>query len=97
MRSFSLSPRSAVICTRAKRIDEIQESPKAIQLLRYFYEEIPGLYVIAAGSLLEFSIKEVESFPVGSVAFLYLYPFNFQEYIEAIPCTHEKCQPLISL
>lgn len=64
-------------------LDEIQESPKAIQLLRYFYEEIPELHVISAGSLLEFAIKEVHSFPVGRVEFLYLHPLNFQEYLEA--------------
>lgn len=65
-------------------IDEIQESPKAIQLLRYFYEEIPGLHVISAGSLLEFAMHKVHSFPVGRVEFLYLHPLNFQEYLEAI-------------
>jgi len=65
-------------------IDEIQESPKAIQLLRYFYEEIPELHVIAAGSLLEFAMRKVESFPVGRVEFLYLHPLNFIEYLEAI-------------
>lgn len=65
-------------------LDEIQESPKAIQLLRYFYEEIPELHVIAAGSLLQFAMKEVKSFPVGRVQFLYLHPMNFPEYLEAI-------------
>lgn len=65
-------------------IDEIQELPKAIQLLRYFYEEVPGLHVVAAGSLLEFVMKEVKSFPVGRVEFLYLYPLNFAEYLQAI-------------
>jgi hypothetical protein len=65
-------------------IDEIQEQPKAIQLLRYFYEELPELHVIAAGSLLEFALKDVQSFPVGRVEFLYLYPFNFIEYLQAI-------------
>jgi len=64
-------------------IDEIQESPKAIQLLRYFYEEIPALHVICAGSLLEFAMQKVHSFPVGRVEFLYLHPLNFQEYLEA--------------
>lgn len=64
-------------------IDEIQESPKAIQLLRYFYEEIPELHVIAAGSLLEFAIHKVDSFPVGRVEFRYLYPLNFKEYLLA--------------
>lgn len=65
-------------------IDEIQELPKAIQLLRYFFEEVPQLHVISAGSLLEFAVKEVESFPVGRVEFLYLYPLNFSEYLQAI-------------
>jgi len=65
-------------------LDEIQESPKAIQLLRYFYEEIPEMPVIAAGSLLEFALKDVKSFPVGRVEFLYLYPMNFPEYLGAI-------------
>jgi predicted AAA+ superfamily ATPase len=65
-------------------IDEIQESPKAIQLLRYFYEDIPELHVISAGSLLEFAMRKVHSFPVGRVEFLYLHPLNFQEYLEAI-------------
>lgn len=65
-------------------IDEIQELPKAIQLLRYFFEDVPELHVIAAGSLLEFAMKEVESFPVGRVEFLYLYPLNFREYLQAI-------------
>jgi hypothetical protein len=64
-------------------IDEIQEEPKAIQLLRYFYEEIPDLHVIAAGSLLEFAIQEVRSFPVGRIEFLYLFPLNFSEYLQA--------------
>lgn len=65
-------------------IDEIQESPKAIQLLRYFYEEIPGLHVIAAGSLLEFAMKEVQNFPVGRIEYLYMHPMNFMEYLQAI-------------
>ena len=64
-------------------IDEIQESPKAIQVLRYFYEEVPELHVISAGSLLEFAVRKVNSFPVGRVEFLYLYPLNFQEYLDA--------------
>lgn len=65
-------------------IDEIQESPKAIQLLRYFYEEIPELHVIAAGSLLEFAMQHIKSFPVGRVEFLYLHPLNFSEFLSAI-------------
>ena len=65
-------------------IDEIQESPKAIQMLRYFYEEFPDLNVIAAGSLLEFAMKKVKSFPVGRVEYIYLHPLNFSEYLTAV-------------
>ncbi len=65
-------------------IDEIQESVQAIQLLRYFYEEIPNLHVIAAGSLFEFAIKNVQSYPVGRVEYLYLHPLNFKEFLVAI-------------
>jgi len=65
-------------------IDEIQESPKAIQMLRYFYEGFPDLHVIAAGSLLEFAMKKVKNFPVGRIEYLYLHPMNFREYLEAI-------------
>lgn len=65
-------------------IDEIQESPKAIQQLRYLYEDIPNLHVIAAGSLLEFALHKVKSFPVGRVEYLYMFPLNFAEYLGAI-------------
>jgi len=65
-------------------IDEIQESPKAIKLLRYFYENYPQIHVIAAGSLLEFALKKIKSFPVGRVEYLYLHPFNFPEFLEAL-------------
>lgn len=65
-------------------IDEIQESPDAISMLRYFYEDYPALSVIAAGSLLEFAMKKVKSFPVGRVEFMYLHPLNFLEYLDAI-------------
>ena len=64
-------------------IDEIQESPKAIRLLRFFYEDMPHLHVICAGSLLEFAIKEVKSFPVGRVQQLVLHPLDFEEFLMA--------------
>ncbi len=65
-------------------IDEIQESPEAIALLRYFYELEPKIHVIAAGSLLEHAMRKVKSFPVGRVQMLHLYPFNFPEYLKAL-------------
>jgi predicted AAA+ superfamily ATPase len=65
-------------------IDEIQHSADAIRALRYFYEDVNELNVIAAGSLLEvFSKQEGFSFPVGRVKNLYLYPVNFLEYLKA--------------
>ncbi|HLF66144.1 MAG TPA: ATP-binding protein, partial [Gammaproteobacteria bacterium] len=62
--------------------DEIQVCPKAIIALRYFYEEMPELHVIAAGSLLDFAIEEV-GVPVGRVSFLYMYPMSFIEFLLA--------------
>lgn len=64
-------------------IDEIQESPNALMALRYFHEKLPELDVVAAGSLLEFTLQEM-SFPVGRVEFLYLFPLNFYEYLLAL-------------
>ena len=62
---------------------EVQDAPRAILALRYFYEEMPNLHVIAAGSLLEFAIAKV-GVPVGRIAMLYMYPFSFLEYLVAI-------------
>ena len=66
-------------------IDEIQEDINAIISLRYFYEQMPALHVIAAGSLLEFAVnKEKISFPVGRIDFLFMYPLSFLEFLEAL-------------
>jgi predicted AAA+ superfamily ATPase len=62
--------------------DEIQACPNAITSLRYFYEERPDLHVIAAGSLLEFALKNV-GFPVGRVNLMELCPMNFYEFLMA--------------
>lgn len=64
-------------------IDEIQNSPEAIKLLRYFYEEAKHLHVIAAGSLLESILDNQISFPVGRVEYLILRPFSFEEFLLA--------------
>ncbi len=67
-------------------IDEIQNSPVAIKMLRYFYENLPQVYVIAAGSLLEtmlFRNREV-SFPVGRVEYMALRPCSFDEFLGAV-------------
>ena len=65
-------------------IDEIQNSPKTIALLRYFYEQRHDLYVIAAGSLLENLVDVKVSFPVGRVQYLALRPCSFSEFLGAI-------------
>lgn len=63
-------------------LDEIQQCPRALLALRYFKEKRPNLHVIAAGSLLEFVLKEEDfSFPVGRVMFLYMRPLSFYEFL----------------
>lgn len=64
-------------------IDEIQTSKEAIMSLRYFKEDYPELHVIAAGSLLEFTLEELPSFGVGRIRSLYMYPFSFDEFLMA--------------
>jgi predicted AAA+ superfamily ATPase len=65
-------------------IDEIQNSPQAVAQLRYFYENRPDLYIIAAGSLLETMLDTHISFPVGRVQFLKMHPMCFEEYLWAL-------------
>jgi len=69
-------------------LDEIQECPNAILALRYFYEQMPELHIIAAGSLLEFTLREAEfRMPVGRVQSCYLKPLSFKEFLLAL---HKK-------
>jgi predicted AAA+ superfamily ATPase len=63
-------------------LDEVQLIPQALTALRYFYERMPDLHVIAAGSFLEFAIEEV-GIPVGRVESLYLHPMTFAEFTRA--------------
>lgn len=65
-------------------IDEIQEIPEAFNVLRYFYEEMPEIHVIAAGSLLETIFNNKLKFPVGRVEFLVLRPVSFLEFLGAM-------------
>ena len=65
-------------------IDEIQEVPEAINLLRYFYEDFPQLHVVAAGSLLEAVLHENMTMPVGRVEFKVLRPMSFEEFLDAM-------------
>lgn len=64
-------------------LDEIQNCPRAVTALRYFYEEMPELHVAAAGSLLEFELEKI-SVPVGRVEFVYVRPFSFNEFLKAL-------------
>ena len=63
--------------------DEIQEVPRALTSLKYFYENAPEYCIIAAGSLLGMALHEGTSFPVGKVDFLNLHPMNFREFLMA--------------
>ena len=64
-------------------LDEIQACIPAIGMLRYFYEKMPELHVIAAGSLLEFALADIPSFGVGRVRSMYMYPLSFSEFLMA--------------
>ena len=73
----SINPESDIVI-----FDEIQESPKTISSLKYFSEEMPELVLAGAGSLLGVKLAN-ESFPVGKVEFLHLYPLSFAEFLKA--------------
>ena len=93
--SISLNPKE--ICTKLSAIfnipiipgktllffDEIQSCLPAISSLRFFYEDYPELHVISAGSLLEFALHEIPSYGVGRIRSLYMYPFSFDEFLQA--------------
>jgi len=64
-------------------IDEIQQSATAVAMLRYFYEQAPDLFVIAAGSLFDVLMEEGPNFPVGRVEYLFMYPLTFAEFLVA--------------
>lgn len=63
--------------------DEVQEVPRALTSLKYFYENAPQYHIICAGSLLGIALHEGTSFPVGKVDFLKLYPLSFREFLMA--------------
>ncbi len=74
--------------TKSKKIllfiDEIQNSPRAVAMMRYFFESASNLYVCAAGSLLEAVIGQKQiGFPVGRVRYLFMYPLTFAEFLNA--------------
>ena len=63
--------------------DEVQEVPRALASLKYFYEDAPQYHIVCAGSLLGIALHEGTSFPVGKVDFLSLYPLSFREFLMA--------------
>lgn len=63
--------------------DEVQEVPRALSSLKYFYENAPQYHIICAGSLLGIALHGGTSFPVGKVDFLRLYPLSFKEFLMA--------------
>ncbi|MGD9108670.1 MAG: AAA family ATPase [Gammaproteobacteria bacterium] len=65
-------------------IDEIQNSSTAVSMMRYFYEKANELFVITAGSLLETLIETQINFPVGRVEYMFMYPFTFYEFLQAM-------------
>ncbi len=65
-------------------LDEIQACPPALASLRYFHELMPELHVVAAGSMLDFALRDFTySMPVGRIEFLHLQPLSFEEFLEA--------------
>lgn len=63
--------------------DEVQEVPRALSVLKYFFEDAPEYHIVCAGSLLGIALHEGTSFPVGKVEFMKLYPLSFKEFMLA--------------
>lgn len=80
---FKITPEDTLII-----LDEVQEIPRALKSLKYFYEQAPQYHIIAAGSLLGIALHEGTSFPVGKVDFCDLYPMTFREFLLA--CGQER-------
>ncbi len=73
--------------------DEIQQCPRALNSLKYFYEEANEYHVVAAGSLLGVKTSQQEGFPVGKVNFINLYPLSFFEFLSAT--NHEQLRSFL--
>jgi len=84
LQEFSLITKQSIIPGKTLLfIDEIQAVPRAIIALRYFYEIMPELHVIAAGSLMDFAIEQV-GMPVGRIQSFYMHPMSFMEFLSAL-------------
>lgn len=84
-------------------IDEIQEVPRGLHSLKYFCEKAPEYHIMVAGSLLGVTLGKGESFPVGKVDMLTMYPMDYEEYLDAtgnenwIELLHSKDWGLIDI
>ncbi|MBP3610263.1 MAG: ATP-binding protein [Lachnospiraceae bacterium] len=85
---FKIDPEKTLII-----FDEIQEIPRALKALKYFYENAPQYHIVCAGSLLGVALHEGTSFPVGKVDFCDLYPLDFSEFLQA--CGQEALAELL--
>lgn len=74
-------------------LDEIQEIPRGLHSMKYFCEKAPEYHVMVAGSLLGVTIGKGESFPVGKVDILSMYPMDFEEFLDAT--SNEKLLELL--
>ena len=84
-------------------LDEIQACPRALAALRYFHELLPALHVVAAGSLLDFALRDfAHPMPVGRVEYLFLHPLSFSEFVRAtegpgLAGAIEACLPAVAI
>lgn len=76
-------------------LDEIQETPRGLHCLKYFEEKAPEYHVVAAGSLLGITLSKGDSFPVGKVDMINVYPLDFEEFLNA--CGEDKLLQMLRL
>ncbi len=79
-RGFQINPEKSTLIF----IDEVQEKPEVIEVLRYFKEDYSQFDVIVTGSLLEFGLDKLAKVPVGRVEYMELHPINFKEYLRGL-------------
>lgn len=75
--------------------DEIQACPNAIRALRFYHEKMPGLHLVAAGSLLEFALSEIPSFGVGRISNLFLYPLCESDRVRSSSSSMTRIVPIL--
>ncbi len=78
--AIKIAPRQTILF-----LDEIQKTPEILLCLRYFYEEMPELTIICAGSLLDLALKKINfSMPVGRISYMFMGPMSFQDFLLAL-------------